>query len=331
MTNKLIIGVDIGGTKIAAAISDSSGNILSNVVTPTEAKKGGTVVSAQVIKCIQHVITDTHAKLSEISSIVLGIPGQIDSKNGIVINAPNINGWQNFNLKDEVSKGFSRIPIILENDAHCAAMGEIYFGSGKEYNNVIFMVVSTGVGGGIIFNKKLYSGENNIAGEIGHMALNLVSDGDYPCGCGRNGCLEAYASGVNMAKRAQKRLKELHVLKENYGQKLFELAENQINKITSLLISQAAADGDQFCIEAIHENADFIGIGCANLIHLLDPEAIIIGGGVSKIGDLLFDRIRETTKANVSMTKNLTTALIPATTGTDAGIYGTLAIGISNL
>ena len=323
------IGVDVGGTKIAAAIADDLGTILARNVTPTEAKKGGDVVVDQIVTMVQYLLAETGCTSKQLKNIVLGIPGQLNHKKGLVINAPNISGWTNYPVVNRLKKSFQKTAVILVNDAQSAAMGELYFGAGKNYHNIIFMTVSTGIGGGLILNKQLYSGAHRIAGEVGHMVLNLTTDDQYKCACGRHGCLEAYASGINMARRAGRKLKELTVISEYYGGKVLELSERNGGKITSIILSEAAGMSDQFAIEAIEENGYYLGIACSNLINIFDPEAIVIGGGVSQIGKILFDSIRKTTQEHVKMTANLKTAILPATTGTDAGILGAVAVGLS--
>ncbi len=323
------IGIDIGGTKIAAAIADYTGKIIKQNMIPTDAKKGGDFVADQIAQCVTALRQDAGVSANEVNAISLGIPGQIDAKLGIVRNAPNISNWKDYPLRDRLLKKVGPIPIYLENDAHCAAMGELYYGAGKTFNNMVFMTVSTGIGGGVIINRKLWPGTHGVAGEVGHMTLNLPTDDEVECGCGRKGCLEAYASGVSMAKRATKKLKEASVLRDNYGRKVLELSERNSNKITSIILSEAAQAGDEFAIDMIKENAYYIGIACANLMTILDPEAIVIGGGVSKIGDLLFDEIRATAYAHVSMLRGINTPIEPATTGTDAGLLGALAVGLS--
>jgi glucokinase len=326
---KYIIGLDIGGTKIAGAIADDKGKIITSINTPTQAKKGGDFVAVQITSVIKELLKNAGVTSRELKSIVLGIPGQIAKSKGVVVIAPNVKGWVNYPLQEKIAKDFPGTKIILENDANCAAMGELYFGAEKEYKNIVFLTISTGIGGGIVIDKKLYSGKNTIAGEMGHMPLNLTTDKDYKCGCGRTGCFEAYASGVNMAKRATKRLKELGAAKDDYGKITLELSASNRSKITSIVLSQAAKQHDKFAVEIIEENGYFIGIGCVNIINVLDPEAIIIGGGVSKIGPILFNSIKKTIKENLSMVKELKTEIIPATLGTDAGLLGTIAIGLS--
>ena len=325
---QFVIGIDVGGTKIAAAIADIKGQMISRNITPTQAKKGGVTVANKINLCITHLLSDTGITLTQVKNITIGIPGQINPKNNIILNAPNIKGWENFDLIHELRKTIPNTPIILENDANCATMGENAYGAGKSFRNMIFLTISTGIGGGIIIDGHLYRGSHQIAGEIGHMILNLSTDPTVKCACGRLGCFEAYASGTNMAKRARRKLKEMQILKDEYGTKVLELAERNFNKITSVILGQAAKMGDQFAIDIIEENATYIGHACANLINLLDPEAIVIGGGVSKIGKLLFDTIRKTCKTHVQMTKVLKTKIIPAETGTDAGLLGTIALGI---
>lgn len=324
-----IIGLDIGGTKIAGAIADETGKVITTINIPTEAKKGGDFVSSQINSVVNELLKNSGVTLKEIKNIVLGIPGQIAKSKGIVIKAPNIKGWENYPLQEKVSENFPQIKIILENDANCAAMGELYFGSEKDYKNIVFLTISTGIGGGIVIDKKLYSGKNTIAGEIGHMPLNLTSDKEYKCGCGRVGCFEAYASGVNMAKRATRKLKELGLAKDDYGKITLELSASNRSKITSIVLSQAAKQNDKFAKDIIEENGYYIGIGCLNIINILDPEAIVIGGGVSKIGPILFNSIKKTVKEHLSMIKEVKTEIIPATLGTDAGLLGTIAVGLS--
>ncbi len=325
---QFVIGIDVGGTKIAAAIADTKGQIISRNITPTQAKKGSIAVCNKINLCINHLLEDTGIKLNRVKNITLGIPGQIDKKSGLILNAPNIKGWENFDLVQELRKTLTDTPIILENDANCATMAENVFGAGKSYKNMIFLTISTGIGGGIVLDGKLYNGEHNIAGEIGHMILNLSTDPEVKCSCGRFGGFEAYASGTSMAKRARRKLKDMQILKNEYGTKVLELSERNFNKITSVILGQAAKMGDQFAIDTIKENATYIGHGCANIINILDPEAIVIGGGVSKIGKLLFDTIKKTCKAHVKMTRSLKTQIIPAETGTDAGLLGCIALGL---
>jgi len=326
---KYIIGLDIGGTKIAAAIADDKGKIITSINTPTQAKKGAEVVTNQLSSVIKELLKNAGVHIQDVKTIVLGIPGQITKSKGVVIIAPNIKGWENYPLRDKVQKDFPNTPIIVENDANCAAMGELYFGSKKDYKNIVFLTVSTGVGGGIIIDRKLYSGKNTMAGEIGHMPLNLTTDTEFKCGCGRIGCFEAYASGVNMAKRASKKIMKLKTTKDDYGKITLELSASNRSKITSIVLNHAAKQGDKFAQDIIEENAYYIGIGCVNIINILDPEAIIIGGGVSKIGDILFKAIRKTVQEHLSMVKNVKTEIIPATLGTDAGLLGTIAVGLS--
>jgi glucokinase len=296
---------------------------------PTDSKKGGDSVTDQIVQCMTALRQDAGVSSSEVKAIAIGVPGQIDTGQGVVRNAPNISNWKDYPLMSKLAKWVGTTPIYLENDAHCAAMGELYYGAGQHYNNLVYMTVSTGVGGGVIINRKLWAGHHGVAGEIGHMTLNLPSDSEVECGCGRKGCLEAYASGISMAKRATKKIKEASVLRDNYGRKVLELSERNGGKITSIILSEAAAAGDEFAIDMIKENAYYIGIACANLITILDPEALVIGGGVSKIGNLLFDEIRLTARSHVGMMRGIDTPIMVATTGTDAGLLGALAVGLS--
>lgn len=324
---KYVIGVDIGGTKIATGLANESGKILETIVTPTKANKGSTHVTEKITKSIYYLLDNYSVAVDDLLCISLGVPGPIDIEKGLVIKAPNIPGWEHYPLVEDISFNFPDIKILLENDANCAGFGELIFGSAKEFKDILFVTISTGIGGALIFDRKLYHGKNNIAGEVGHMAINLSSK-SITCGCGREGCFEAYASGTAMALRAQKKIKKIKIFTENYGKPLMDIIEGDPSKITSYTINQALNQGDEFAKEMLSENCYYISIGLINIINTIDVEAIIIGGGLSNFGDDFFDCIISNIKNNITMTKELKTKIIPASLGVDAGIIGTIAVGL---
>lgn len=323
MTDKYIIGIDLGGTKIASAIAELDGKIIKEATVPTEAEKGPEAVVQNIISLIGTLLIQADKNKDQIKSICIGVPGKVDPTTGIIHKAPNLSNFENINIKDEIQKTYNT-DVIVDNDANVATIGEYKLGAGKGCNDMIFMTVSTGIGGGIVINGKLFNGRSNSAGEIGHI---ILEENGPQCGCGNKGCLEAMASGPAMAKRLISRIENDENTKKEAAT-LIGLADGDISSITSKTISQAAAKGDKLAINAVKEDAHIIGIGLVNLIHTLDPEKIVIGGGVAMIGDLLFDEIRKTVDEYCTMHKGSTPEIVPAKLGYDAGLIGAVALGV---
>ncbi|KAF4406490.1 MULTISPECIES: ROK family glucokinase [Streptomyces] len=273
----LTIGVDIGGTKIAAGVVDEEGSILETCKVPTPPTPEG-VVDA-IAEAVRTVSTD-----HSVEAVGIGAAGYVDDKRATVLFAPNIN-WRHEALKDKVEQRVG-LPVVVENDANAAAWGEYKFGAGAGHEDVICITLGTGLGGGIIIGNKLRRGRFGVAGEFGH--IRVVPDG-LLCGCGSQGCWEQYASGRALVRYARQRA----VATPENAQILLGLGDGTPEAIEGKHVSQAARQGDKVAVDSFRELARWAGSGLADLASLFDPSAFIIGGGVSDEGDLVLDPIRK--------------------------------------
>ncbi len=276
---KVVIGVDVGGTNLRAALINESGKIMSRKSRPSEAKKGIDFVTENLINLINET-----KKEKKIYGIGIGIPGIIDSSTGVLTQAPNISKVKNYPFKEILlNKLGPDIPVILENDANCAAVGEWWIGAGKDVNSLIMLTLGTGLGGGIILRGKLWSGVNGMGGEIGHMTI----DPDGPkCNCGNFGCVESFASAEAIRRMVKEGLR---------NSKLKTMLRNEIKR-TSIhdipeIVGTAAKKGDKFALSVWESFGKALGIAMANLTNLLNVEMIIIGGGLSNSWDLFIDAV----------------------------------------
>ena len=288
----MIIGIDLGGTKIAAAAADERGKIITDINIPTEAYKGQGHVIGVIKKAAYNLIK---GQKSKIKAIGIGVPGPILYEQGIVISPPNLPGWKRVNLKKILEKEF-HIPIFLDNDANCAALGEAHFGAGKNVRHFIYITVSTGIGGGIIIDRKLYRGADGAAGEFGHM---IIDSKGFTCGCGNVGCFEAMASGTAIKKRAG---------------------------MDAIAVELAARQGDEKARAVIAETAHYLSIGIANLVNIFNPELVIVGGGVSKMRELLFTPVRQEFKKYAHALPAKSVKIVRAKLGGNSGVLGAAAL-----
>ncbi|MFC4030309.1 ROK family glucokinase [Streptomyces polygonati] len=273
----LTIGVDIGGTKIAAGVVDEEGSILETVKVPTPSTPEG-VVDA-IVEAVRQVSTG-----HQIEAVGIGAAGYVDDKRATVLFAPNIN-WRHEALKDKVEQRVD-LPVVVENDANAAAWGEYRFGAGQGHSDVICITLGTGLGGGIIIGNKLRRGRFGVAAEFGH--IRVVPDG-LLCGCGSQGCWEQYASGRALVRYARQRA---NATPEN-AKVLLALGDGTAEGIEGRHISAAARQGDPVAVDSFRELARWAGAGLADLASLFDPSAFIVGGGVSDEGELVLDPIRK--------------------------------------
>jgi glucokinase len=317
---KYVIGVDIGGTKIAAGIISSGGKLVSSVVLPTNAGGGKDSSVKQVYLAIERLIDGAGIGKRAIKGIGVCAPGPLDPQKGVIYNPPNIPGWNNLRLASLIEKR-TGIETKLENDANAAGVAEMVWGAGKGYKDILYVTVSTGVGTGIIIDGRVYYGKNGMAGEGGHVTINYDADGDV-CGCGRKGCIEALASGPHTVRRFIKALKK----RGNPGTKVMDMVGGDRSKITMETIARAAEKGDKMAAAAIREQGRLIGIWLGGMISILDPEIVIIGGGVSLIGDRIFKEIRRSMAENSVNIFALRTPVVPAKLKKDVGIFGAASV-----
>jgi glucokinase len=298
---KYCLAIDLGGTKITAAVAEETGKIIFRKTIATEAHKGKKHVLEILLKLGHDTIKESKIKLSQITKIGIGAPGPVIPAEGAVIEPPNLPGWDKVPLRDIFQDEFGK-PVIVENDANAAAIAENLMGAGKGSQNMIYITVSTGIGGGLILNGKLYTGARGTAGEVGHM---IVKDMGNECSCGARGCLEAMASGTALGKM---------------GEKIYN------RKIDAVEIEKLALAGDRKAQELINISAHYLGVGISNLVNILNPEVVVIGGGMSMLGNLLIEPVRKFVKENALVIPAGNVKIVKAKFGKEAGIQGAIAL-----
>ena len=273
----LILGVDLGGSKILTAVVNSRGEMLSSNESTTPATEGHEAVIQSIVDSSHRVLKQADVAISELIAIGVGAPGLSNPETGILFTSPNLPGWRNVPLRDIMQERLDKKTFVI-NDANAAALGEFCFGAARGTRNFIYVTLSTGIGGGIVIDGKIYSGVIGAAGEVGHMTI----DDEGPiCNCGSRGCWETLASGTALAKEAR------HRIKEGVRTSILEYVEGDVEKVTAQVIHSAAKQGDSLAKELIARTGYYVGVGLANLINIFNPELIVIGGGLSNIGDML--------------------------------------------
>ena len=308
-----VVGVDMGGTKILAAVIDAKGEIVEQAKRATKPKKGPEEVIERITRCIREAIDGAELKPSQIRAIGIGSPGPLDPETGVIIFAPNL-GWSNVPLKAKLEANLS-IPTFVDNDVNVGTLGEYAFGAGRGVKNLVGIFVGTGIGGGIILDGKLFHGVNKTAGEVGHMIVEVKGP---RCGCGNFGCLEAVASRTAITRDLQKA-----ILKKGKKSKLTELNGGNLDLIRSKAIARAVKHGDKPTIKVVQRAAKYLGISVASIVHFLNPEMVVLGGGVVEaMGDSLLDPIRHAAAEYALPTTMDGVQIVAATLGDNAGVIG---------
>lgn len=305
------IGIDVGGTNVKIALVDGDGKIIYSNSVPTYAQMGYEYTVNNIKQAIRELMKETNTEPKDIQGIGFDFPGQVDCKTGVVKLAPNIPGWVNVPIAQMIEDEF-HIPTRIDNDVRCAALGELKFGAGRGCENFVCITVGTGIGSGIVINGKVVRGAANAAGEIGHIKLQM-EDGPL-CGCGDTGCLEAFASGPSIVAMAHE------YLKGGKSAKFRELAGD--GEITPYIVAKAAEAGDPVAKRIFEIMGYYIGMGLTSVINLLNPEKIIVGGGVAECGDLLLDPIRRTVNERAMVVQRQSVEIVPAELGNSAGVIG---------
>lgn len=307
-----VLAIDLGGTKIFAAIISSKGQVMAGKRSLTLADEGPEVVIKRIFSAIDHLLSQRKINPSQLYAISIGAAGAIDYEKGLVTSSPHLPGWHDVPLRDIIKEEY-RVNTFLINDASAAALGEHHFGAGQGINNLIYLTVSTGIGGGIIINGRLYSGASGSAGEIGHITIDVNGP---RCSCGNSGCLEALVSGTAVAKETIRRIRQ--------GERstLTEIVGGKIENITAEKVGAAAQDGDSLASEVILRAATYLGVGLANLVNIFNPEMIIIGGGIAKMGDLLLNPARQVVRERAFQLSTQAVQIVPAQLGDNTGVLG---------
>jgi len=307
-----VLAIDLGGTKIITAIISDEGEVIAKEYCLTLADEGVESIIERILSAIDHILSLKSISSSQLDSISIAAAGVVNFNRGLITSSPNLPGWCDVPLRDIVKKKY-RVDTFLINDANAAALGEHHSGAGKGVNSLIYLTVSTGIGGGIIINGRLYSGPCGSAGEIGHMTIDVNGP---RCNCGNVGCLETLASGTAVAKEAIQRISQ--------GEKssLTEIVEGRIENITAEKVSIAAQGGDSLALEVITKAATCLGVGMVNLVNIFNPEMIIVGGGVAQMGDLLLEPARQVVRERAFQLPAQAVRIVPAQLGDNAGVLG---------
>lgn len=304
--DKKVFGVDIGGTTIKMGMFSSDGELVDKWEIPTRTEDNGSNILPDIAASITRKREELSVSKDEVAGIGISVPGPVDD-NGIVHKCVNL-GWGVFDIDEEMKK-YTGVPVFAGNDANAAALGEVWKGGGKGYKNAVVVTLGTGVGGGIIVNGKILSGSSGAGGEIGHILVN--HNETEKCGCGNKGCLEQYASATGIAKIAKKKLKE------DDRPSVMRNARS----INGKVVFDAVKAGDELAVEVAEEFGRVLGIGLSIVADVVNPEIFVIGGGVSRAGQIVIDYIEKNYNEYVFHASRGTKFAL-ATLGNDAGIYG---------
>ncbi len=315
-----IVGVDLGGTNIVVGLLPTEGGeVLGLRLRPTDSHRGPKSVVDRIIEMVEQSIAEvlnTHGgRRDDIAGVGIGSPGPLDRKAGVVINTPNL-GWRNFPLRDLIANAVN-LPATLDNDANCATYGEWWLGAAKGVDTVVGLTLGTGIGGGIVLDGKIYHGASDIAGEIGHMTIDSTG---RRCKCGNYGCLEAYASGPAIALRA------VEGIEAGVDTVLADMVGGRLDDITAATVYEGVVAGDEYATEVMKDTAKFLGAGIANILNVLNPEMVVIAGGVTRAGDHLFAPLRAEVRRRAFRAAEERCSIVSGELPGTAGVVGAAAV-----
>ena len=304
------IGIDLGATKIKAGIVSGDGKIIDKTAIRTPVSGGAGAIVDSIAVLMNKLLKAGNKTVQPVKSVGIGIPGACNDK-GLVYYAPNL-FWNNVPLGD-LLKEKTDIPIFVENDATMAAIGEAECGVAKGISNYVLITLGTGIGSGIIIDSNVHKGSHHIGGEMGHI---IVGKNFYDCNCGNNGCLETFSSATALVKYTKK------LLADSGDSLILEKIDNNMELPDAKLIFDCAKEGDSVANKAVDRLVKYLAIGIGNIINILDPEMIIIGGGISKAGNYLIDKLKKEVPKNIWLKSMNLTTIAQAGLGNDAGIIG---------
>ncbi len=311
---RFVLGIDVGGTNLVVGCVAEDGSALHGLASePTHAEAGAVDVVDRLVALAKECIARTARELpgAEVVGVGVGAPGPLDTKSGVVLLTPNL-GWVNLPLR-QIIRDRMGLPAELDNDANCAVLGEWWVGAARGSSNAIGITIGTGIGGGLILEGKLYHGASDCAGEIGHTTIDTEG---RRCKCGNYGCLEAYASGPNIAMRA------IEAIEAGAETRLLDYVGGDMKRITAQTVYEAAHDNDELALEVVNDTAKFLGAGIANLLNVFNPEVVVICGGVTLAGDHLFVPLRRETARRAFKVAVAACRIVPGELVGTAGVYG---------
>lgn len=316
------IGVDIGGTKVAAGIVDSHGQILTQTRAPMNCRKTAEDGLASVIAAIEQLEKNGSPNHKKFPRIGICAPGPLDPRTGVIINPPNVPCWRDYPLANAVAQHFSAA-VKLDNDANAGGLAEYLWGAGRGYRNVFFATIGTGIGTGIVLDGKIFHGRTGSAAEGGHVSIDLNGP---TCNCGKKGCIEVLASGTAIARRAKEKLAK----SPDDGAKLLALADGKIEAVRSEMVAKAAAVGDLLSIQILEETIEYLAVWLGNIVDLLEPEVIILGGGAGEMLKPRFGEIQKRMHKWCVNSRYHEIPILPAHYGENAGIAGGAALCVAS-
>lgn len=309
---KICFGIDVGGTTVKMGMFSTDAKLLESWEIPTRKEDEGSHILDDIVDKIDEKLVEKQINRSDLLGVGIGIPGPI-TKDGTVLNCVNL-GWGIFNVEEKLSQMLGGVPVKAGNDANVAALGENWQGGGQGFEDLVLITLGTGVGGGVIIGDKIITGSNGAAGEIGHMPVVYDEDAET-CGCGKKGCLETVASATGIVREAKKLLAGTDI----------QSVLRDINDFSCKDIFDAAKNGDEASLIVVDKLAEYLGIAASHIAAVTNPQVIVIGGGVSKAGKFLLDKIEEKFMEKAfKPCRNVKFAL--ATLGNDAGMYGAAAL-----
>lgn len=308
-----VFGVDVGGTSVKMGLFDKNGNVLDKWEIPTRTADSGKNILPDIAASIKEKMAEKSLAKEDVAGVGVGVPGPVE-KSGVVHKAVNL-GWSELNMKEELTTLLDGMRVEGGNDANVAALGEMWKGGGKGHKNLVAVTLGTGVGGGIIVNGEIMTGATGAGGEIGH--IHVEDDETEACGCGNYGCLEEYASATGITRLANRTL-----------QKSDKDSVLRNGEVSAKTVFDAVKAGDELAIEIAQQFGEYLGKGLGVIAGIINPEIFVIGGGVSKAGEVLFDYIKPSFERTAFHgSKDVIFAL--ATLGNDAGIYGAARLVLS--
>ncbi len=310
--SEVFIGVDLGGTNVKTALVTAERELIAKDSRPTDANAGPGGVMDVMEQSVRDLLQSNGLSMEQVAAAGFGAPGPMDWKTGVVFSPPNLPGWKNVPLAEEMKKRLG-IACFVDNDANVACYGEYWMGAGRGAQSIVVFTLGTGVGGGIVVFGQLLRGIDGTAAELGH--IKVQRDGRL-CGCGSHGCLEAYSSVTGMVRTA------VEGLEKGGESSLREMCQQDISKITGKMISEAAEQGDAFAKMVFTETATWLGLGIASMVNVLNPEKAVLCGGMIAAGDMLFEPVRKTVFKNAFEVPAKRCEIVPAGLGGDAGVLG---------
>jgi glucokinase len=313
---RYVVGIDVGGTNlVAGTVSEDGSEVLGVVSEPTMPGQGADAVVERIVKLARASIAEAGVKA--IAGVGIGSPGPLNTKTGIVLLTPNL-GWTNMPLRDRVSDALG-LPATLDNDANCAVYGEWWRGAARGGKYVVGFTIGTGIGGGIVIDGEIYHGASDVAGEFGHMSIDANG---RRCKCGNYGCIEAYASGPNIAARA------VEGIESGMESSLPQYVKGDLSTITAQIVYEAANDGDEYALDVVRETAHLLGAAVASILNIFNPDVVVICGGVTLAGDSLFTPLRSEVKRRAFKPAWEACRIVPGTLPGTAGVLGAAAVFI---